>query len=84
MKKVAVIPAFNEESRISGALLGILPYVDSLVVVDDGSSDETFLHAKAPGKIHVIRHAINRGQGAALRTGTEGRSITRCRWSYSY
>jgi len=40
----------------------------NVVVVDDGSTDDTFEAAK-PGATYVLRHPINRGQGAALQTG---------------
>jgi glycosyltransferase involved in cell wall biosynthesis len=69
-KKVAiVIPAWNEAERLPDVLaeLGSGPY--SVIVVDDGSSDGTAEIAADRGAI-VLRHIINRYQGAALRTGT--------------
>ena len=67
-----VIPAFNEAKNIEAVINEVRPLVDRLVVVDDASTDETYNLAKAcGGKIDLIRHIINRGQGAALRTGTE-------------
>lgn len=71
MKTVAVIPAYNEGSRIRKVLLEIAPFVDDIVVVDDGSQDETLDLVKNLPNIIVLRHVVNRGQGAALRTGTE-------------
>lgn len=70
MKIVAVIPAYHEASRIAATIAEILPYVPHILVVDDGSADQTSLVAREAGA-RVIRHAINRGQGAALKTGTE-------------
>lgn len=70
MKVVAVIPAYNEAPRIEGSIRGVLPYVDAVVVVDDGSRDGTGDVARRLGVI-VLRHQVNRGQGAGLRTGTE-------------
>lgn len=70
MKVIAVMPAFREEDRISAAISGIRPLVDAIVVVDDGSGDATAERAKEAGAV-VLRHGLNRGQGAALRTGTE-------------
>ncbi len=70
MKVIAVMPAFREENRIGAAILGIKPLVDQVIVVDDGSGDKTPERAREAGAI-VLRHALNRGQGAALRTGTE-------------
>lgn len=71
MKTVAVVPAFNEGARIREALLEIAPYVDEMVVVDDGSRDETWEVARNVPGVIALKHAVNRGQGAALKTGTE-------------
>lgn len=64
---VVVIPAYNEGERLGTTLEGLrgLPY--DLVVVDDGSTDDTA--ARGAG-VTVLRHHLNRGQGAALQTGT--------------
>jgi glycosyltransferase involved in cell wall biosynthesis len=70
MKVIAAIPAYFEANRIADTVRGILPYVDTIVVVDDGSQDGTAEKAEEAGAI-VLRHRINRGQGAALRTGTD-------------
>lgn len=70
MKVVAVIPARNEETRIGGVLADLWQFVDAAIVVDDGSGDRTAETARASGAV-VLRHAVNRGQGAALKTGTE-------------
>lgn len=68
---MAIIPAFHEASRIQQTIRAVHPYVDGVIVVDDGSVDETFQMAKQISEVVVLRHALNRGQGAALRTGTE-------------
>jgi len=65
---VAVIPALNEEDSIGSVLEGIKKYVDHIIVVDDGSIDNTAEIARAAGA-HTLVHPINRGQGAALQTG---------------
>lgn len=70
MKIIGVIPAFNEAARIQATVDACLPFVDELIVIDDGSADNTFRVAKAIPGVYAIRHTINRGQGAALRTGT--------------
>lgn len=70
MRIVAVIPAYNEEKRIAAAIADAKRYVDYVVVVDDCSRDATGAVAKSSGAI-VLRHIINRGQGAALQTGTD-------------
>jgi glycosyltransferase involved in cell wall biosynthesis len=71
MKVLAVIPAFNEASRIATTIAAVRPLVDGIVVVDDGSADHTADAVPVQNGVTVLRHALNRGQGAALRTGTE-------------
>lgn len=68
MKVFCVIPAFNEENSLASVLKDVKPLVDEVVVVDDGSADRTFEIAKKEG-VTVLRHFMNRGQGAALETG---------------
>lgn len=70
MKIACVIPAFNEEQHITKVINGVRPFVDQIIVVDDGSFDRTGQFAEAAGAI-VLRHIINRDQGASLRTGTQ-------------
>jgi len=70
MKIFCVIPAWNEAKSISKVVIDVKRQVDEVVVVDDGSSDETVNLAVAAGAT-VLLHPINRGQGAALRTGTQ-------------
>ncbi len=69
MKISIIIPAHNEAAHISSVLDQIKTLGLEIIVVDDGSSDKSFELAKASGAL-VLRHIINRGQGAALRTGT--------------
>ncbi len=68
-KVVAVIPALNEAACIGGVVRGVLPYVDHVVVVDNGSSDETSAVAKEASAI-VVRQP-ERGYGAACLAGVE-------------
>ncbi len=70
MKIVAIIPAYHEEARIEAAVRDAAQFVDAVVVVDDCSTDQTGERALAAGA-HVLRHVINRGQGAALQTATD-------------
>ncbi len=68
MRTIVVIPAHNEEQTVSLAVSEARKYADEVIVIDDGSQDATGLRASGAGA-NVLRHAINRGQGAALRTG---------------
>lgn len=64
---IALIPAHNESAHITQVVTAAAGYLPVLVV-DDGSSDQTFDLAKAAGA-RVIRHSVNRGKGSALVTG---------------
>ncbi len=68
MRTVAVIPAYNESSTIGSVIDGTSRYVDEVVVVDDGSSDDTAAIAREHGA-HVVTHVFNTGVGGAVRTG---------------
>ena len=61
------IPAYNEENTIASVVLKAKRYVNNVVVVDDGSSDETSKLAEEAGA-KVIKHERNKGYGASLRT----------------
>jgi len=66
----ALIPAFNEEAHVADVVKGTAPHASPVVVVDDGSTDNTAARARDAGAI-VIRHEQNRGKGCAIRTGLE-------------
>lgn len=73
MKLVVQIPALNEERTIGQVIQSVprdIPGIDRIVVlvVDDGSTDQTGALARAAGA-EVVRHARKRGVGAAFRTG---------------
>lgn len=67
-----IIPAFNESERIGATVKAAasLPGADLVLVVDDGSADDTSEVAARAGA-RVVRHARNRGKAAALETGAE-------------
>jgi glycosyltransferase involved in cell wall biosynthesis len=69
MKIACVIPAYNEAANIAKTIEGVKGKVDEIIIVDDCSSDKTAEIAKKSG-VKTIEHPINRGQGAALETGT--------------
>lgn len=68
MKIVAVIPAYKEATQIADVLTRTRSFVDEMIVVNDGSPDETAEVALKHGAI-VVSHVINRGLGAAIGTG---------------
>lgn len=70
MKIFAIIPAHNEEKHIYSIVKKAKKYVDRVVVVDDGSRDKTREMARK-GKAIVLRHLVNLGKGAALKTGCD-------------
>jgi len=67
-----VIPAKNESDRIQATVAGAagLSGVDLVIVVDDGSADDTAELASGAGAV-VIRHSRSRGKAAAMETGAE-------------
>ncbi|HEX4452152.1 MAG TPA: glycosyltransferase family 2 protein [Kofleriaceae bacterium] len=65
-----VIAAFNEAKVICEVISGVVAAGWPVVVVDDGSRDDTAEQARIPGA-DVVRHGINLGQGAALQTGID-------------
>jgi glycosyltransferase involved in cell wall biosynthesis len=67
---IAVIPAYNEGTRIASVVHGAKKYVDAVIVVDDGSTDDTGENARKAGAT-LIHHADNCGAGAATMTGIE-------------
>lgn len=77
MKISIVIPAYNEENTIRAVLEELLSWVNErhnqdeieVIVVDDGSSDRTPKLLDEISAIKAIHHPVNRGYGAALKTG---------------
>lgn len=65
-----VIPMFNEGARVADVVRPIVERGFNVVAVDDGSFDDSSAFASQVGA-HVLRHLINRGQGAALQTGMD-------------
>lgn len=63
-----VIPAFNEADALAEVLIPLRERYAHIVVIDDGSTDPTAATARRCGA-GVLRHPLNRGQGAALQTG---------------
>jgi glycosyltransferase involved in cell wall biosynthesis len=68
MKVFALIPALNAEKTIGDVVRDSVPHVESVVVIDDGSTDRTGDVSRANGAT-VLRHEVNQGKGASLKTG---------------
>jgi glycosyltransferase involved in cell wall biosynthesis len=64
----ALIPSYFEEARIAEVATRALAQLDRVLVVDDGSTDGTEAEARKGGA-EVLRHAVNQGKGAAIKTG---------------
>jgi glycosyltransferase involved in cell wall biosynthesis len=67
MSAAAAIPAYEAAPTVGEVIRGCLEHVEDVLVVDDGSHDETAAAAAAAGA-RVVRHAHNQGKGRALRT----------------
>jgi glycosyltransferase involved in cell wall biosynthesis len=71
LRVAVVVPAYNEERAVAAAVAGVPGFVDRIIVVDDASTDATSQCARDAGATTaiVVRHAENRGVGAAIVTG---------------
>lgn len=71
MEPLIIIPAFNEEKTIGNVIKELKNHgYKNIVVINDGSTDKTAKIAEKQG-IKVVNHLLNRGLGAALKTGVE-------------
>lgn len=71
-----VIPAYNEETVIQDVIGEVQNEgYENIIVVDDGSKDDTFQKAKKAQGVTALRHKINRGKGAATKTGIEAAKL---------
>ena len=71
MKVAAIVPAYNEENRITVVLRTLIDSraVDEVIVVNDGSTDGTTAAASSVPGVQVITLSRNRGKGGAMREG---------------
>jgi glycosyltransferase involved in cell wall biosynthesis len=68
LKVTAVIPAYNEAPRIGVTVRDVSPYVEEVLVIDDGSQDHSAREAEEAGA-RVISHPTSRGYIQAIKTG---------------
>ena len=66
MKTIVIIPAFNEQAAIGEVVQKSLQYADDVLVVDDGSSDNTSEIAEKAGA-SLLKHPTNFGKGVSLK-----------------
>jgi len=78
MKLSIIIPCYNEEQYIEELLISLIENISNykfeIIVVDDCSEDSTLLRLEnfnKTNKLIIVKHKINKGKGAALRTGLE-------------
>jgi glycosyltransferase involved in cell wall biosynthesis len=64
---IVAMPAYNEERYIGSVILKARQYADEVIVIDDGSSDDTVKVAKLAGAT-VVQHKENQGYGAAIQS----------------
>ena len=69
----AIIPAYNEENNIISTINNIKKYISNIIVIDDGSADNTcaLLKQNFNNQITILKHKINLGKGAAMKTGCD-------------
>lgn len=70
METAVVIPAYNEEKHLQGTIQKAKKYCANIIVIDDGSFDQTSRIAREEG-ITFLKHQVNLGKGAALKTGCD-------------
>ena len=68
--EVVIIPAYNEGKTIFEVITKTQKFAQNIIVVDDGSQENTVTEATRSGAM-VLRHKVNLGKGAALKTGCD-------------
>lgn len=70
-KICAVIPFFNESSTLNKIIIETIPFVDKLILVNDGSNDSWENEIPLSEKIILLNHSHNLGKGSTLKLGFE-------------
>jgi glycosyltransferase involved in cell wall biosynthesis len=68
ISSLTALPVYNEIRYLPGVIEEVLRHSPEVLVVDDGSTDGTSEWLACRSDLHVVRHPVNRGYGAALRT----------------
>ncbi|WP_445709733.1 DUF2062 domain-containing protein [Flavobacterium sp.] len=68
-KVCVIVPTYNNDKTLKRVLDSILEYTDKVIIVNDGSTDETSAILKAYSNLIQIHHSKNSGKGIALRNG---------------
>jgi glycosyltransferase involved in cell wall biosynthesis len=68
LRILTALPVYNEERHVARVLSRVLEYADNILVVDDGSTDETVREVRKFPSVEWVSHPVNRGYGAGLVT----------------
>lgn len=68
-KICAIIPFYNEKKTIAEVISRTLNFVDTVIAVDDGSTDDSSAYVNVTDNIILLKHNTNEGKGSALNTG---------------
>ncbi len=70
MKYCVLIPTYNNDQTLEKVILSVLEYTPDIIVVNDGSNDNTAnILERFQNKVHIISYSKNQGKGVALRKG---------------
>lgn len=66
---VVIIPTYNNEKTLTRVIEDVLNYVEDIIIINDGCTDNTPALLKRFPRIEVITHPVNKGKGTALKNG---------------
>ena len=69
LKCCVIIPTYNNDKTLETVIRDVQNYTDAIIIVNDGSTDNTSRILNHYGHFHILSHENNRGKGLALRTG---------------
>lgn len=84
-----IVPAYNEEKTVKSVISKLCEMGYNVLMIDDGSQDETYSIGKSiqqtyPQQVLIYKHVINRGLGAALKTGMEAAAINGAKFMVTF